>query len=198
VLGQSNVLSNAELAERAANPPDENDIYPLVVLSAAMSNGVTSRLYQALVETELVVSVTSNCDQFRDPGLFNVYATVNPGVEPRAVEAAVLAELERVAGEGLTDAELEKAKRQITAQVAYNRDGTSDIASQVSEAEAVADWRFYKDYAGNIERVAATDVQRVARTYFAEDNRTVGYFIPKATANDGDAFESGANGSSGD
>ncbi|HYP00003.1 MAG TPA: insulinase family protein, partial [Pyrinomonadaceae bacterium] len=158
----------------------------------AMSNGVTSRFYQALVETELAVSVTSNCDQFRDPGLFNIYATVRPGVAPAEVEAAILAELARVAGEGLPDAEVEKAKQQIIAQVAYNRDGTSDIASQMSEAEAVADWRFYKDYAANIERVAAPDVRRVAQTYFAEDNRTVGYFIPKI-ATDGDAAETSAN-----
>ena len=207
VLGQSNVLSNEELAARAANPPAENDIYPLVVLSALLSNGVTSRLYQALVETELAVAVTSNCDQFRDPGLFNVYATVSPGIASSEVEAAILAELERVGAEDVPAAEVEKAKQQIIAQVAYNRDGTSDIASQMSEAEAVADWRFYKDYAANIERVAGADVQRVARTYFTEDNRTVGYFIPKATAaaaddadtddaetDDADANGAGANG----
>jgi zinc protease len=123
----------------------------------------------------------SNCDQFRDPGLFNIYATVSPGIEPHAVEEAILAELERVATEGLSKAEVEKAQQQIIAQVAYNRDGTSNIASQMSEAEAVADWRFYKDYAANIKRVTGSDVQRVARTYFAEDNRTVGYFIPKVT-----------------
>ncbi len=200
VLGQLNVLSNAELAARAADPPAENDIYPLVVLSALMSNGVTSRLYQALVETELAVTVTSNCDQFRDPGLFNVYATVSPGVAPSEVEAAILKELERVGAEDLPGAEVEKAKQQIMAQVAYNRDGTSDIASQMSEAEAVADWRFYKDYAANISRVAVADVQRVARRYFMEDNRTVGYFIPKATDAGGhaDANEAGANGTGGD
>jgi zinc protease len=197
VLGQSNVLSNAELAERAANPPAENDIYPLVVLSAAMSNGVTSRLYQALVETKLAVNVSSNCDQFRDPGLFNIHATVNPGVAPQAVEEAILAELKRVGGEGLTEAEVKKAQQQIIAQVAYNRDGTSDIAAQMSEAEAVADWRFYKDYAANIERVTGADVRRVARTYFAEDNRTVGCFIPKAAnAGHADTDDAGANGSS--
>ncbi|HEY9404874.1 MAG TPA: pitrilysin family protein [Pyrinomonadaceae bacterium] len=196
VLGQLKVLSNDELAARAANPPAENDIYPLVVLSALLSNGVTSRLYQALVETELAVSVTSNCDQFRDPGLFNVYATVNPGVAPRRVEEAILSELARAGAEELPDAEVEKAKQQIVAQVAYNRDGTSDIASQMSEAEAVADWRFYKDYASNIARVTGADVQRVARTYFTEDNRTVGYFIPKATTDD-DADDAGANGSNG-
>ncbi len=200
VLGQLHVLSNAELAARAADPPAENDIYPLVVLSALMSNGVTSRLYQALVETELAVTVTSNCDQFRDPGLFNVYATVSPGVAPSEVEAAILKELERVGAEDLPGAEVEKAKQQIVAQVAYNRDGTSDIASQMSEAEAVADWRFYKDYAANISRVAVSDVQRVARRYFMEDNRTVGYFIPKATAagGDADASEAGANGTGDD
>ena len=181
VLGQTKVLSKEELARRAAAPPDENDIYPLVVLSAALSHGVTSRLYQALVERELAVQAHTNCDQFRDPGLFNVYATVRPGVEPRAVEEVILAELKRVADEGLGPAEVEKAKQQITARVAYNRDGTFNVAAQISEAEAVADWRFYKDYAARIARVTAEDVRRVAGTYFHEDNRTVGYFVPKAT-----------------
>jgi Predicted Zn-dependent peptidases len=183
VLGQMSVLSNEELAERAANPPEENDIFPLVVLSAAMSNGVTSRLYQALVEKELAVSIHTNADQHRDPGLFNIYATVSPGVEPKEVEEAIHAELQRVAEEGLTDAEVEKAKRQILAAEAFGRDGTFNIAVQISEAEAIADWRFYKDYSANIERVTGADVQRVARTYLTEDNRTVGHFIPKQTGN---------------
>lgn len=189
VLGQMNVLSNEDLAKRAANPPAENDIYPLVVLSAAMSNGVTSRLYQALIEKELAVSVQTNCDEHRDPGLFNIYATVTPGVEPQQVEAVILAEMQRVADEGLTAAEVEKAKRQILAAEAFGRDGTYNIAVQMSEAEAIADWRFYKDYSSNIEKVTGADVQRVAQHYFHEDNRTVGHFIPKR------AVESSGNGS---
>ena len=193
VLGQTRVLSNAELAERAKEPVAENDIYPLVVLSAAMSNGVTSRLYQALVETELAVSVQSNCDQFRDPGLFNVYATVRPEAEARRVEEVILAEFRRVADGGLAEGEIAKAKRQIAAQVAYNRDGTFNVAAHISEAEAVADWRFYNDYASNVARVTPEDVRRVARKYFTEDNRTVGHFIPKQ---DG-AAEAGTEGSRG-
>jgi zinc protease len=197
VLGQMNVLSNAELARRAASPPAQNDIYPLVVLSAAMSNGVTSRLYQALVERELAVTATTNCDQFRDPGLFNVYVTVRPGVEARRVEEVIHSELARVAKDGLTPAEVEKAKQQIVAQVAYNRDGTFNVASQISEAEAVADWRFYKDYAANILRVTAEDIKRVAGIYFTEDNRTVGHFIPKQTGGAGSVGGNGDGGASG-
>lgn len=179
VLGQLTVLSNEELARRAVNPPAENDIFPLVVLSAAMSNGVTSRLYQALIEKEFAVSIQTNCDQHRDPGLFNIYATVSPGVGPQQVEDVILSELQRVAEEGLPPAEVEKAKRQILAAEAFGRDGTFNIAVQMSEAEAIADWRFYKDYSSNIEKVTDADMQRVARLYFNEDNRTVGHFIPK-------------------
>jgi zinc protease len=184
-LGQTTVLSNDALAARAANPPAENDIYPLVVLSAALSGGVTSRLYQALVETELAVAVQTNCDQFRDPGLLNVYATVRPGVEPSEVERVIHAELARVAGELLTDEEVARAVRQIVAQAAYERDGTAGVAVQISEAEAVADWRFYESYAANISRVTSGDVLRAARKYLTEDNGTVGHFIPKTAGGGG-------------
>jgi zinc protease len=180
VLGETRVLSHAELSARAAAPPAENDIYPLVVLAAAMSHGVTSRLYQALVERELAVSAHASCDQFRDPGLFNVYATVRPGVEPAEAERAILGEFARIGTEGLTEDEAEKAKRQIAARVAYDRDGTANVASQISEAEAVADWRFYETYAARVARVTAGDVRRVAQNYFTEDTRTVGYFVPKS------------------
>ncbi|HYE15099.1 MAG TPA: insulinase family protein, partial [Pyrinomonadaceae bacterium] len=186
-LGQAGVLSNAELAARAVSPPEGNDIYALSVLSALLSNGVTSRLYQALVETELAVSVDARVDQFRDPGLFNVYATASPGVEPARVEEVILGEFER-APRDVGEVEVEKAKRQIAAAVAYERDGTFNVAMQLSEAEAVADWRFYNSYARRVARVTAEDVRRVAAAYFTEDARTVGHFIPKRP---------GANGSHG-
>jgi zinc protease len=191
VLGQMNVLSNTDLAERAASPPADNDTYPLIILSVALSHGITSRLYQALVETELAVDAHANADQHRDPGLFCVYATVRPEVEPSKVEETILEELRKVAEEGLTEAEVEKARQQIIAQVAYSRDGTFNIALQIGEAEAVADWRFYKDYEANISKVTPADVKRVAQTYFNEDNRTVGHFIPKQDGGGG-----GSNGNS--
>src|SRR5215212_10411605 len=190
-LGQERVLSNAELAARAAAPPEANDIYPLAVLACALTNGVTSRLYQALVESELAVSADARVDQFRDPGLFNVYATAAPGVEAAKVEEVIHKELARAA-EDLGEEETGKAKRQIAASVAYERDGTHNVAMQMSEAEAVADWRFYNTYAANVARVTAEDVRRAARLYFREETRTVGHFIPKAGGDEG-----GGNGGGG-
>lgn len=184
-LGQTQVLSDADLARRAAAStivsPSENDIFPLVVLATILASGVTCRLYQALVETQLAVSVHANADQFRDPGLFSLFATVHPDSKPEKVEQAILAEIKRIAMNGADEAETEKAKRQIIARVAYERDGTHQIAAQISEAEAVADWRFYQHYEAAITRVNADDVQRVAKKHLTSDNRTVGYFIPKET-----------------
>src|SRR5947209_2216371 len=148
-LGHTNVLSNAGLAARAAHQPEENDTYPLAVLSAALAGGVTSRLYQALVETELAVGVDARGGQFRDPGLFNVYATAAPGVAPARVAGVCHSQLRRAAGD-LKEEEVGKAKRQIAAHVAYERDGTHNVAMQLSEAEAVADWRFYNSYARGV------------------------------------------------
>lgn len=178
-LGQTNVLSNEQLAARAKESPAENDVYPLVLLAQILTNGVTSRLYQALVEQQLAVDVYANCDQHRDPGLFNIVATVAPGVEPSQVESAILAELERLAREGVQDGELAKARQQILALEAFSRDGTNQVAMQLSEAEAVGDWRFYEHYAQHIRRVTAADLSRVANAYFNEETRTVGHFIPK-------------------
>lgn len=193
-LGHEGVLSNAELARRAAAPPEANDIFPLAVLSALLANGVTSRLYQSLVEPGLAVSVDARVDQFRDPGLFNVYATAAPGVEAAKVEEVIHAELRR-ASEELSDKEVEKAKRQIAAQVAYERDGTHNVAVQMSEAEAVADWRFYNSYARNVERVTTEEVRRAAALYFKEDARTVGHFIPKGDGSNGSNGNGSSNGS---
>jgi zinc protease len=196
-LGQTRVLSNEELAARAAAPPEQNDIFPLVTLAAAMSNGVTSRLYQALVEKQLAVHQMVNCDQFRDPGLFNIYITVQPGIEPRTVEEAILSEIKRITEEGLTEAEIEKVKQQISASIAYGRDGTQGIAMMMSEAEAIADWRFFKDYIENINRVTNEDIKRAAATYLTEDNRTVGYFIPKSTHAASNGHKENGNGRNG-
>ncbi|MGH9917206.1 MAG: insulinase family protein, partial [Pyrinomonadaceae bacterium] len=107
-----------------------------------------------------------------------------PDVEPETVERRILKEIKKIAKSGLTKAELSRAKQQILAHVAFGRDGTFNIAMQISECEAIADWRYFNQYSSNIERVTAADIKRVASRYLIEDGRTVGHFIPKVSAVD--------------
>ncbi len=143
---------------------------------------LATRLYQALVEKSLALSVTVVPWQLKDPALFSVFAPVRPGVEPAGVETAIREEIARFARGGVTEAEVEKARIQIEAEVIFDRDSTDQIAASLSEAIAVADWQWYADYPAAIRRVSVEDVQRVARTHFQDDGLTTGLFFPKEGA----------------
>jgi zinc protease len=160
----------------AARHPDTP---ALAALGNVLGGGMTARLYLALVETSLALSVTVVPWQLRDPALFSVFAPVRPGVAPVDVEKRIREEITRVALQGVTEAEAEKARTQIEAEVIFERDSTDQVAASLSEAIAVADWEWYADYPEMVRRVTAEDVRRVAATYFVDDGLTVGAYLPK-------------------
>ncbi|MFH1177190.1 MAG: insulinase family protein, partial [Acidobacteriota bacterium] len=174
--------------QQAAHP----DTHALAVLADGLAGGVTSRLYQRLVEEGKCLNVQALCWQLRDPGLFQVFATLNPPARHEEVERCIRAEVERIAEEGFSAQELERAKVQVEAQTAYHRDSPAQIAAGLSEAVAAADWRFYLDYLSCTQAVTQEDVQRVARAYLVEDAISVGYFVPRG--NGGGAVGAGFDG----
>jgi len=163
----------------AASHPDA---YPMAVLANILGSGMTSRLYQALVEPSLSISVSAISWQLRDPSLFSVFTAIAPGTDHARAEKIVRDELARVVREGVTEDEVKKAQNQIEADVIFERDTTDQVAGSLTEAIAVADWRWYVDYLENVQRVTAADVVRAARTYFHEDFSTVGWFVPRIEA----------------
>jgi zinc protease len=155
------------------------DTPALAVLGNVLGGGLTARLHLALVETSLALSVSVVPWQLRDPALFSVFAPVRPGVDPEAVEATIRAEVARVAAQGATEGETEKARTQIEAEVIFDRDSTDQVAASLSEAIAIADWSWYADYPELVRNVTPDDVRRVAAKYFVDDGLTVGRYLPK-------------------
>jgi zinc protease len=155
------------------------DTHSLAVLADALGGGVTSRLYQRLVETGMCLDVQAVAWQLRDPGLFQVFATLNPPAPHAKVEKIIRREVASVVRKGLSKAELERAKAQVEAQTAYHRDSPAQVAAGLAEAISSVDWRFYLDYPERIQAVRRDDVLRVAGNTFVEDSVSVGYFIPK-------------------
>ena len=167
------------------------DIDPLTVAATVLSGasglgmgggvgGRTSRLHTALVRRELASNAHAYCQSSTDPHLFGAGATVREGVDIARVEAALLAELRRLHDEPPADEEMEKARNQIHASFAYAWDSVTGIGGLVGSAEATEGWRRLETFLERIDAVTAADVQRVAARYFAEPNRTIGRFIPKA------------------
>jgi zinc protease len=178
------VKKQAELAAVFAgfNTPtvSSGDSYALEVLQGVLSSGKSSRLYRSLVyEKQIALYAGGDYDNVStDPNLFYVYAGVMPGKTTEEVEKALFAEVDKFKAGLVTDEELQKAKNQIEAGFIMGQDSNFNQAMLLGQYETVANWKLLEKYVATIRAVTKEDVQRVAREYFSEDNRTVGILIP--------------------
>lgn len=154
------------------------DFIPLEVLNSILADGVNSRLYRALVEQGLATSVQANNFTLKDPYPLLVDATLAQGKTHAEVESAIKAAVAEIAEKGVTDEEVQRAQQQIEVAVIRSRDGTYNFASNLGEAIASANWKWFLTYIDNIKAVKAADVKRVASTYLVPQRATVGWFIP--------------------
>lgn len=138
----------------------------------------TSRLYKALIESGKAVGCGAMNPDMRDPSLFMTYAVATPGVDIKEVEAALLGEIERIARDGVTDAEMAPHKASSRKGYVLSRDSSKGFASLLCEGESVADWQWLLDSKDLFDAVTADDVKAVAAHYFDARNRTVGTFKP--------------------
>lgn len=155
------------------------DSHALAIAADALSGGVTSRLYQRLVETGKCLDVQAIAWQLKDPGLFQVLATLNGSDGHSEVEAEIRRALVECADAQLDPAELDRAKAQVETQTAFHRDSPGQVASALTEAVAAVDWRSYFDYPARIAAVQAADVQRACQAVFVDDAISVGWFVPR-------------------
>lgn len=158
-----------------------DDSYALDVLESILSHGKSSRLYQSLVyeqKSSLAVGAEYGLLQ-TDPGLFYFYALVSPGQKVEAVEEALHKEIKRLQNDPPTEQELQRAKNQVESARVFEQDSNFRHAMLLGQAETVgAGWRKVEQFLDRIRSVTTKDVQRVARQYLTEDNRTVGTLIP--------------------
>jgi zinc protease len=90
-------------------PAGHPDLFPLAVLDAILTQGKSSRLHQALVETDLVAGSASDLGQRLDPGWLAFYFTARDGVQHERIERAFAEAIERVRQDGVTEREIQKA-----------------------------------------------------------------------------------------
>jgi len=158
-----------------------DDSYALDILESILSHGKSSRLYQSLVydqKNSLAVGADYSVLQ-TDPGLFYFYSLVNPGAKVEGVEDAIQREIVRLQNEPPSEQELQRAKNQVEAARVFEQDSNFRHAMLMGQAESVgAGWRRVDQFVDRIRAVTAKDIQRVAKQYLTQDNRTVGILIP--------------------
>jgi predicted Zn-dependent peptidase len=152
--------------------PDDD---ALQVLGSVLSSGRSSRLFQKIVrEQQLSPNINAGRDGAIGPGLFRVIGAVTPGKTVEALEAAVVAEIERVKNEPIAEWELEKARNNAKRAVVGGLTSSLQRATQLAEfAASYGDANLINQRVDRIMKVTASDVQRAARMYLTPENRTV-------------------------
>jgi zinc protease len=154
------------------------DTAPLSMLGSVLSTQPSGRLYKALVETKLAANVFAGEDARHDPCVFDVQAEVRKDQSLEAVRDVMLKTIDEVIAKGVTDEEVERAKRSFANLRRGTAVDTSRVAISLSNYVAYGDWRLYFLHRDRVEKVTASEVQRVAAKYLVTSNRTLGYFIP--------------------
>lgn len=175
---------------------EDADFFPLLCVDAVLSGASglniwssdkvptpqrSARLYRALVDKGLASSVGGALLPTEQPFLYYLSATVAEGQTLVAVEDVMLAEVERLARDGVTDAELRKVKGQLRARFVYDGDGVTDIAHQLGYFHTIARWQLYYELQARLARVTVDEVNRAAARWLRAGNRTIGWFEPTAT-----------------
>jgi len=161
------------------NHPDSG---PLEVLEVVLSGGKSSRLYRDLVE-EGRLALDASASYARtaiDDKTFSLTAQAQPGIEPAALEAALIEQIERIQREPPSAEELARAKAQIESSYVFSQDSGFYRALILGTYELAGDWRKADEYLPAIRKVSAEDVRRVARTWLSETNRTIGLLLPES------------------
>jgi zinc protease len=187
--GTTAYLKLAWHAPAAADP----DFFPMLVLDTGLTGAKglnlwtsfrgappqrTARLYTALVERGLASAVSGALLATREPFLYSVSLTVTEGVSLETVEAAAAAEVDRVRTHGLTEAEVERAKRQLRARLVFENDSVTNVAHQLGYFETVAGPGYFDEIGPRVAAVTAAQVADVAARRLAPEARTVGWFRP--------------------
>jgi len=161
----------------------DSDPYALEMLGAVLDGHDAARLNQHLVKDQrLAQGVGSAYDNTaRGPALFYLMATPAEGHSPDEIEAALKAEVARIANDGVSEEELKRARAQLVASQVYKRDSMFAQAMEIGQLAIVG--LSYKDVdtmIAKLQKVTAADVQRVAKQYFNDDSLTVGLLEPQA------------------
>ena len=152
----------------------------LTVLDQILFGGRASRLYRTLViDKELATEVRGGLSAFRDPGLYEVYASARGQHTTLELQTAIEAELARAKTDVVTEGELSRAKARLELSLLQS------LETMAGKAEHIG---FYETVLGDPEagirrleayrRVTGSEIRRAARRYLVDHARTIIRVIP--------------------
>jgi predicted Zn-dependent peptidase len=144
--------------------------YAAAVLDAAVGGGMSSRLFQEIREKRgLVYTVGSSLTHYAGAGTFSVYAGCSKKRAPEVLRL-IRAELDRVAAEGITAAEVARTRGQLKGGLVLGLEDTGSRMSRLGKSElSYGEYLPVRDVLQRIDSVDEEQVRAVAAELFAQD-----------------------------
>ena len=168
-------------APRLADIEKDVEPYALEVLAGILDGYDGARLTTNLIRaSRIATEAGAGFDTVsRGPTLFTLEGTPADGKTVADVEAALRAEVKKIADEGISDAELKRVKSQVVAQQVYKRDSIFGQAMEIAGVEMSGFSHKQLDrMLDKVKAVTALEVQAVAKKYFGDDQLTVATLFP--------------------
>ena len=162
-------------------PSGHPDAVALNILGRILAESPGGRLHKALIETKLATKIEFDVVSNLEPGYRIFGALVAKDNDLDATQKAMLATLEGVQAQPITDAEVARAKQQIAKEIELATADTSQLTIALTESMAAGDWRLFFLQRDQLEKITTADVQTVALKYLKPSNHTIGRFIPTDT-----------------
>jgi predicted Zn-dependent peptidase len=157
------------------------DVYALDLLAAVL-NARTGRLYKSLVEDKAMAAGEpyALARHLKYSGYFELGAELSESAGHDAVEAALLAEIERIKKEPVGDRELQKVKNQSLADSFRRLQSNFFLLLQLLIYDGWGEWQYINESPGRLQAVTADDISRVANTYLTHEGLNVMRYHRKA------------------
>ena len=162
-------------------PGSHPDFAAVELLSIILGDTPSGRLHRRLTEQQLAASVFGFSQSLADPGHIVLGAQLANEQDPDKAAQAMLTEIEAMARQPITEAELARAKSKWLNSWDQGFADPQHVGVALSEAVAQGDWRLFFLTRDRIQAIGLADVQRVATQTFLPSNRTLGQYVPTAT-----------------
>ena len=161
-----------------------NDTYALDLLSQILGGGKSSRLYRDIKEQKgLAYSISASNGSYRDDGIFYISANYVPA-NAEKLEKSIFDIIKNIQKYGVTEEELNTAKKMVEQETYYDRESTSNIATELGYTVMLTDnTDMYKNYVSDIKKVTAREVQVAAQKYLGVNKSAVSIALPKSMEN---------------
>jgi len=166
---------------------DTGQAWALELVAHLLGSGPGSRLYRALVETGLATGAGCSYDgEVAGAGSLGINATLRPGIAPERLEAAVDAVLEDLLQHGPTEAERERAIRQITAGALLTLDSLGGVPRLLGSVLSIGlPLDLAEFWPRRLHAVTLAQIADAARDVVGRAPHTTGWLLPGTPARTG-------------